>query len=376
MKKQVLLFVAVFALLLSSCGTKQEEQGKETVSFYNQETDDQPYWGHKAAVATKYGYYFMINQMVFLYNDKAKKITPLCGRADCRHKGTVDCNAMFDNFVDYFGYYNGCLYMVGLDNDDEFYLFEVTADGSKRTKLCKMGLLDRGNSITLMAAVHRGYFYYSITTLEPVPANRTASAYRISLTDPSHKKEEIYHIEGLGASIYGFWAYGNTVLFHGETLKKSTSSQLDYEESECEYCYYDITQNKVITNVLKDYDENTDTLYVTDNILYFNKENNLYRMALPDGSAKKIDSDIFEGAFTVVSYDFTDLYCLDWGTKNISVYDTENYVKKQEIQTDKNWDILFGDDKYLFAIKDSSYLQVYDKKNKGTWESIDFSMWT
>lgn len=380
MKKPILLLV-IFALFLTACGAEQEKQVPETLSSYNRETDDQPYWsGLKNAVATKYGYYFMISHKLYLYNDKAKKITPLCGRADCPHKGTEDCNAIFTDFIEYIGYYDGYLYMVGMDND-ELYLYQVTVDGSKRTKLCKLGLLDDDtNGISFMAATHRGYFYYSITTFEPVPTNRTAAAYRIPLTGHSHEKEGIYHIAGLGASIFGFWAYDNTVLFSSATLEKSSTSQPGYEFSEHEHCYYDTNQNKVITNVLKGSDEDTDTLYAADNTLYFCKGKKLYRMSLPDGTAEEINTDIFEGEPSVITYDFTDLYCLDYATGNIRVYDTKNFTKKQEIQsykqTDTHWEILFGDDKYLFAVKDnSSCLQVYDKKQNGTWQSIDFSMW-
>lgn len=378
MKKRIVSLIMIMIFLLSACGTQQEELSENNqVSGYNSETDDQPFWGGlKMAVATKYGYYFKIDDYVYLYDAERKKLAPLCGRVDCNHRGTNNCNAFFDGwFLDYIGYYKDNLYMVGREEGQQgLYLYQISVDGSKRTKLCELGLVDdEGGGLSFMAAVHRGYFYYSIVTSETSPTNRTAVAYRISLLDGKYKKEEIYHRTGLGAAIFGFWAYDKTVLFRSAVLDKSNH---EYTNFEC--TYFNIMTDKVADKlVMKGDNENIDTLYVLQNNIYCCKEGKFFSKSMKDGSEKEIETSIFDGEFPVISYDFNCLYCLNYDTKTIKVYDTKAFSKKKEIEYGEEWYMLFGDENFLFAVDyNNMCIQVYDKKKNGPWESVSYEMWT
>lgn len=366
------LFVMLFVIALS-CGCQNEKMIEHSAPNYNKETDDQPFWGGgmKPAASTKYGYYFMINQHVYLYNHASRELIPLCGRTDCAHLES-DCNACFEGFIDYIGYYKEYLYMVGSEEGkQELNLYQVTVDGSQRKKMCKLGLLDdNSESFSFMAAVHRGYFYYCIVPFQTLPVERSVTACRISLTDGSYEKEEFYREEGLGATICGFWAYDNKILFSSSHLTSAEESQ---EIKSC--CYYDTEKEEVVEDVVTG-DETTDAVYAAGDDIYFCKNGEFFSISTKDGSKKEYETEIFDNEIPTISYDFTDLYCLENETDILQVFDTKAFEKKKQIEWGKKWEMLFGDEKLLFAIdyEDSSLL-VYDKSQDGSWERVDFGRW-
>lgn len=371
-KIHTILFVLLIVIVLA-CGCQSEKTIEHSASDYNKETDDQPFWnGTKTAASTKYGYYFMINQRLYLYDHVSRELTPLCGRTDCTHKGD-DCNACFENFIEYIGYYKEHLYMVGRGEEKrELYLYQVTADGSQRKKLCKLGRLDDDcESYSFLVAVHRGYFYYSILPFQRLPVERSVTACRISLTDGNYEKEEFYRKEGLDAAICGFWAYDNKILFSSSHLTSAEESQ---EIGSC--CYYDTEKEEVVEDVVTGDDADMDAVYAAGDDIYFCKDGEFFSISTKDGSKKEYETEIFENERSIISYDFTDLYSLDNEAGILQVFDTNAFEKKKEIEWGKKWWMLFGDEKLLFAIdyEDSSLL-VYDKSQDGSWERVDFGRW-
>ncbi len=373
-KIHIILFVLLFVIILA-CGCQSEETIEHSMSGYNKETDDQPFWGGmKTAASTKYGYYFMINHRLYLYDHASRELTPLCGRTDCAHKGS-DCNACFDYFIEYIGYYKEHLYMVGREEGEEereLYLYQVTADGSQRKKLCKLGILDDDSeSFSFLVAVHRGYFYYSILPFQRLPVEQSVTACRISLTEGNYEKEEFYRKEGIGAAIYGFWAYDDKILFDTSNL---TSAEESREIRSC--CYYDTEKEEVVEDVVTGDAADMDALYAAGDDIYFCKNGEFFSISTKDGSKKEYETEIFENEESVISYDFTDLYSLENEAGILQVFDTKAFQKKKDIEWEKKWRMLFGDEKLLFAIdyEDTSLL-VYDKSQNGSWERVDFGRW-
>lgn len=372
-KIHTILFVLLIVIVLA-CGCQSEKTIEHSASDYNIETDDQPFWdGTKSAASTKYGYYFMINHSLYLYDHTSRELMPLCGRMDCAHKGD-DCNACFDDFIESIGYYKEHLYMVGRGEGErkrELYLYQVTADGSQRKKLCKLGRLDDDcESYSFLVAVHRGYFYYSILPFQRLMVDRNVTACRISLTDGNYQKEEFYRKEGLGAAIYGFWAYGDKILFNSAYRTDTEESQ---EKVSC--CYYDTEKEEVVEDVVTG-DETTDAVYAAGDDIYFCKDGGFFSISTKDGSKKEYETEIFENERSIISYDFTDLYSLDNEAGILQVFDTKTFEKKKQIEWGKKWEMLFGDEKLLFAIDyEDSCLLVYDKSQDGSWERVDFGRW-
>ncbi len=126
-------------------------------------------------------------------------------------------NACFEDYIKYIGYYKEHLFMVGR-GEGELYLYQVTADGSQRKKLCKFGLFDDDSeSFSFLVAVHRGYFYYSILPFQRLPVVRSVTALRISLTDGNYEKEEVVEDVVTGdAAMDALYAVGDYILrFYG-----------------------------------------------------------------------------------------------------------------------------------------------------------------
>ncbi len=369
MRKKLLIYLVLAALALTACGgdEKQTVTGKSE-SGYNPGVDDQPFWSDTAgAVLTEYGYYFMIDEILYLYDPQSRQITPVCGRTDCAHGQTDECNASFSDFIDCLNYYNGYLYMIKQEMSGEVWLYRTAPDGSERKKLCRLGLLDDDEGgFSFMNAVHRGYFYYAIVDSQKVPVYRTMSAYRISLEDGKYEKEEIFQREGTDPFIIGFDAYNDTVLF-GSSVAGGNS-----DETVTRYSFYD-TASGTVTDIVEGQDTDTGILFARDDNIYYAKERDVFRYSIKDGSCEKIKEKFFGEELPFVSFDGENMYCTQMFSGEITVFDPMDFSEKKTIRVGEKWDLLFGDSRFLFAIdSENSLLQVYDKTKGDSWESVRY----
>ena len=153
-----------------------------------------------------------------------------------------------------------------------------------------------------------------------------------------------------------------------------TSAEESQEIGSC--CFYDTEKEEVVEDVVTGDDADMDAVYAAGDDIYFCKDGEFFSISTKDGSKKEYETEIFENERSIISYDFTDLYSLDNEAGILQVFDTNAFEKKKDIEWEKKWRMLFGDEKLLFAIdyEDTSLL-VYDKSQNGSWERVDFGRW-
>ena len=132
----------------------------------------------------------------------------------------------------------------------------------------------------------------------------------------------------------------------------------------------------MVEDVVTGDDADMDAVYAAGDDIYFCKDGEFFSISTKDGSKKEYETEIFENERSIISYDFTDLYSLDNEAGILQVFDTNAFEKKKQIEWGKKWEMLFGDEKLLFAIDyEDSCLLVYDKSQNGSWERVDFGRW-
>lgn len=124
MKKTILLFCVVFALLLAGCGNTPETSepgtalsaapGEAAFSLRVAPEDRNQAFAVTSFVETEDGYYYgrenheMGGEMIYFCPRGGKAFYPLCSKPNCKHNDQ-NCNAYGGEL---FGYYDGALYAV------------------------------------------------------------------------------------------------------------------------------------------------------------------------------------------------------------------------------------------------------------------------
>lgn len=173
------------------------------------------------AAGTDEGVYFF-NDSFLCYRDHATGQTIyVCNRADCSHTDNT-CNAFFnhDMFGEYYDtnsilYYDGDLYMIGFDSDQNVCLFRISPDGSSRENCMQLYSADftdivdgentQRNWATPEVCIHRGYVYYILPEETESRLRRkklgSSSGEEILVQAPA-EHGEIYRITPAGDYIF------------------------------------------------------------------------------------------------------------------------------------------------------------------------------
>jgi len=315
-------------------------------SDYHFDTDYQSYFDRPCITKGEKGYYYWLDNRIYYYDTATEQNVALCSKAECKHSDET-CNAYFnedfsgdkDSFVNsYVQYYDGSLYVVGVDPKGKVNLYKVAADGSSRDRY--MTLFKQNiNSVSgdqMIAdftypdiCIHRGYVYY-INNMESEP-----KLYRAKLG--SDRSEVIYENEGTHSTTYRIKPYGDRVYFQSGNF--TDEDQVNVEGG---IYAYDIEKQKVSL-----YKESaiSDYLFYEDT-LYYSTAEGICRAAEEKGSD---DDRIIE---TKSSH--ADFFLLNEQT--IAYMDDRDMVvcdfkdKKEHVIRDDRMDVCyFGDGSIFFA---------------------------
>lgn len=146
--KRILLLCFVLSLLLAvGCGGTAEvsEVATSKEHAYFPEMLSQTNVLHNSFVELESGCYYQSSERIYFIPRGSDSAYPLCGKPNCAHRDK-NCNA----YCGYaFGYYNGALYSVMLNENVEFSLVKMNLDGSNHAEVYqpKIGLSGTYNFI-------------------------------------------------------------------------------------------------------------------------------------------------------------------------------------------------------------------------------------
>lgn len=334
MKKQTILtlFISICCLFIfTSCGNVSTDFS----NTYNSETDSQfsyiPQGSPPSIAEAKDGYYFLAGYYLYYVDKKDRKPIILCNKPNCLHNNetnaekTINCNAVFPSQRTFIIYNNSHLYIVNMnvyEAEHNYYLSEISLDGTKRKTLVKLGKI-MPNSLV----IHRGNVYYTSTYYD----EKGKSVYgiqKISLDKLNSKPEEIYKGVLKVGNIQDINCYGNNLYF-------------------TEYCHND----EIVTT-------------------------RLMRIDLKTGSASRLNDDSKDGASAPIICNnklLTSAYNVD---KTGMVIDFESFIadldganKTKSFLTSNNT-IQVSDNKYLYSYTawwlmkqgEENVMIIYDKE--------------
>ena len=121
---------------------------------YKAGEDHEPGFLWNKIAKSESGYYFwgkgIYNQMLMFFDKASGMTVPLCNLPNCKHKEEDydKCNGYFKAYdispvtagydTRCLQYYNGNIYIIGIDSDAYVCMFRVAKDGSTREKSCRL----------------------------------------------------------------------------------------------------------------------------------------------------------------------------------------------------------------------------------------------
>ena len=326
---------------------------------------------------SEYGYYFYEEDyskgtfILMFYEPESGQAIPLCSRPDCRHN-SEECNACFINiyldkeeYLDsYLQYYDGFLYVIGVDPEYNVSLYRVSADGSSREKYMHLYKADvtpiqaDTNSVGEQndfrhpnVYIYQDYVYY-IDSKEMLPKIR-----RIKLgTDET---EIVYESDVKQAMLYRMQFYGDYIFFQTAYYTDDSYSELDGGI----YAYN--IQNGEMSLVKKDA---IAPYCVCDKYLYYNDLNGISKFNLESGEDIVIVSDK-ELIYPYVN----EQYIIAYDDDSVVFY-AHSGEEMYRVLTKDLLHFLGGDSRYLFAQSKGLGIAVLDlsevDEQKGEWKSL------
>lgn len=352
---------------------QQETKEKLDLEKYNldyvQDTDFQTYFQWSNMAKAESGYYLwndQKNQLVF-FDIQSEQIVPVCNRPDCNHKD-ITCNADFSTDISgkdsysntYLQYYQGEIYIVGIDGDDYVNLYKVSRDGNTRKKYMQLYKADlsseEGDNITDFTqpevCIHRGYVYF-IDKKESMPSMRKMKL--------GTNNAEILHKTKVDHSeVYRMQACGDYLFFQ-------TAHYTDKEHLKMEggiYAYNIVTGE--IFLVKKDA---VSAYYLKDEQLYYSTAKGIQKYdlkTLKNETIIEAESEYPNDIYV----DDKSIYKSDWAEELIQ-YDKngkfiEEYTLKYE--DDPYMEFIYGDENYLFCKgKDCFYTMSKEENAEKVW---------
>lgn len=293
---------------------------------YNAETDGQPFFRGTSMTRSEHGYYFWedssLGRMMF-WDSVSGQTVPLCNRPDCKHS-SEECNAWFNgsSFLgiqydrSFLQFYEGNLYVIGLDEEDYVNLYRVAEDGSSCEKYMELYKADlsadsvegTGESAVEYASpyvcIHRGYVYFS-DHKESSPKIR-----RMKLG--GDEAEIVYETAGVRPNLYRLEAYGSYIFFQAGNFTDDTCLDVDggiyaYNIETGEVCL--VKKDAISTYIVQGSD------------IYYSDVGAIRRYSLTDGEDVQVAS---YGNWYMDFYgDETYLYIWDSDAEILKVYDYE-----------------------------------------------------
>lgn len=398
MKKQIFLTIALIsAFILSGCQNGIKENGQDggnttdvseineidrNIDFgditYNSNTDIQNYYQYfNEAVSYNIGYYIFENlksgnRLLEYFDRQTGVILPVCSKADCKHEDE-SCDAVFSyEFDGYLSYYNGNLYTVFSEWNDDMTLtrtlYKISLDGSRREKLFDLSTLGASGEFQGVSGtefkIHRGYVYYAYT-------DGDTSHLFVRKLDDDKEAVEICRCSGLYSLISDMMGYGDGIMFQTYTYNDADGADV---------CGKIIYYNQGSGQLSLIFEGNLGSFAIYDNgIVYFDGKD-IKMLDLSDYESEVLAEECrgypsYDGKYIYVD-NIWECECEDdLSKRKIDVYDMAGRLVDSISLPDNSWETGFGDEYYLFQRFDEGEMYAFDKSQIGTgsyeWTLLD-----
>lgn len=356
---------------------------------YKEGEDHQPFFFWSEITKSETGYYFWgkgtYDHMLMFFDRKSGMTVPLCNLPNCKHtKEDYDkCNGYFNEFESSpvtagydtrcLQYYNGNIYIIGVDSDAYVCMFRVAKDGSTREKSCRLFKFepetdsDGGvESYNASVGIHRGYLYF-INNKE-----KELKLRRVKL-DSKEEAEVIYKTEGIRPNLYRMEGYGDYIFFQGGNFTDEACENMDGGI----YAYNIVSQE--ISLVKKDA---ISAYMIKDTDIYYSTEDAVKKYNLLTQK-----DEIFvktKKGYAAVAADNNYIYVAGdqfFGgdeDSTIHVYKPDKTEVGQIQPPEGSGQCYFGDDSFLFAETFGSSsglcIEVFDKskfnEEESSWKKL------
>ena len=372
--------------------TSGEERKLDLANYsldYKEGEDHQPFFFWSEITKSETGYYFWgkgtYEHMLMFFDSESGMTVPLCNLPNCKHTAEDydKCNAYFNEFESSpvtagydtrcLQYYNGNIYIIGVDSDAYVCMFRVAKDGSTREKSCRLFKFEPETdsdgsveSYNASVCIHRGYLYF-INNKE-----KELKLRRMKL-DSKEEADIIYETEGIRPNLYRMEGYGDYIFFQGGNFTDEACENMDGGI----YAYNIVSQE--ISLVKKDA---ISAYMIKDTDIYYSTADSVNKYNLLTQK-----DEIFvktKKGYATVAADNNYIYVVGnqffGGDEEsiIRVYKPDKTEVGQIQPPQEGGQCYFGDDNYLFArtYGDSSgeRIEVFDKskldEEESSWKKL------
>ncbi len=381
MKRHILVPILCVIFTLCSCQSKDTDvdyianyeeliQVSKDIDFgdtsYNIETDSQNYFNFDSGsyAATADGYYTFWDSKIYFIDRETFKCLPLCSKADCSHGYNTQCDAYLDEFVIDIRYYDGNLYTIlcGANQQEpelnEYFLYKISLDGSRREKVFTMCSTIEGTVPKF--AIHRGYVYYMYQDGE--------SSCLVKCNIDGSEAQDIYKTDASGV-LSNICGYGDGILFCGSLDRTKLYGD--------RILYYSQTADELYMIA----DEVNYSFTATENAIIYTDGSNMMKTGIDNLDTEVLVKDVsglvklsYDGRYVYVDnadtlFDFTDPANSDYTEHRIDVYDTDGERVDSVALEGESGIADFGDkDCIFFSFNKGSGWQKcsFDKSQLGT----------
>ena len=376
--------LALVSLLACGNNTKTDISGNGATL-----DDTQPYFDpnfHQVAKSDK-GYYFIRNKSIgrmkksheFLcfWDSSSGECIELCGKAECDHKNE-NCDAYLGEheYMMNIYFYQNKLYLIKRAGSRAI-LEEVNPDGTDRKEAGDVGIANNNNTSNRMAFCGNDVYVYDANETEYVEdESYTVRLYKMSLI--TGKKEVVYEYTGVLPIIKCLRSYGDNVYYivdykieNGENKDGIQQYKMAGEGlMQISGTTGEITN--IIDEIVTDYAVDMEN----NNLYYYVYAKGLYKKSMDTGKSELIYKADGSMASCRMSYDGNNIYIdnEDWKSWGHTYGGTPKYEKKYlmldkqgkeiaELDMQSISRLIYGDDKYLFAVS-KGYELCYTEKSK------------
>lgn len=341
MKKNCLLFFLILFILMGCSANIEKELPDIKKAIQSDASDDQFYFTTDSIARSKNGYFYMLNNWMYFFNNNTKTSSLICKKIDCKHKETpTNCDAFFAKLGENFynittKYSNDTLYLVSSDkNEDEtytIYLNAVSLDGSKRTRLFSLYTLERSIYFTDFI-IHKDYLFR---------------------TDIIEGKLSLYccYINGDGLKEiiftpqYDDYEINNITCF-GDDLYFQVFSYIKNDIQTAELYKYNTKTKK--TDLVFDSFMSREYYLINDSIYYNSFESNVVKRNIKTKKEEILIENKEKGVYKDLSFDGWLLYVKKMGdTDKTYIYDLDG-KEINTIKHDTKGTVMYGYFDYLF----------------------------